>query len=136
MSKTMSSLNYNVAFVLHAAIEIPAAINFMLFPSKQLGRNTPNAHGVIRQYALLLAVSVLIAMTFAVRPTDDLSRTVAGYLAIYHPGPALRSCARLSRQYKRSERLLLSEAFLYLTCHLLTGAALVFYYLDVDVIRI
>lgn len=125
---------YNVAFVLHAAIEIPAAINFMLFPSKQLGKNTPNAHPVVRQYALLLVSSVLIAIAFAIRSTDEISRTVAGCLAVYHLGPALRSLSRLAAQYQRSEALLMSEAFLYLTCHVLTGVSLVSCYLGSDLL--
>lgn len=132
----MPTMDYNLAFLLHAAIEVPAAINFMLFPSKQLGKDTPNAHPVVRQYALLLVASVLIAIVFAVRETDEISRVVAGCLAIYHPGPALRSFARLRNQYKRSEPLLASEAFLYLICHILTGSALILCYFDVDPLKI
>lgn len=119
----------NAGFLLHAAIEIPAAINFMLFPSKQLLIHTPHAHAVIRQYALLLLSSVLISMLFISRPADDLSRLVAGALAIYHIGPALRSCGRLRQQKADSRPFFFSEAFLYLCCHIICGMSLVIAFL-------
>lgn len=114
----------NVGFVLHIAIEIPAAINFMLFPSKQLQIHTPHAHAIIRQYALLLLSSILISMLFVFRPADDISRLVAGSLALYHVGPTLRSYGRLRRQRAEAQPLLLSEAFLYLCCHIACGTSL------------
>lgn len=123
----------NAGFVLHIAIEIPAAINFMLFPSKQLQIHTPHAHAVIRQYALLLLSSVLISMLFVSRPADDLSRFVAGSLAIYHIGPALRSCGRMSRQKAEAQPVFLSEAFLYLCCHFVTGVSLVLAFLEIKI---
>lgn len=129
----MSTTNlqeYNMAFVLHIIIEVPAAINFMVQPSKQLGVHTPHAHAIVRQYALLLLSSILIAVTFASRPADDLTRTVAGSLAIYHIGPFLRSWSRLTSQAKQSSPVILSEAALYLVCHLLGGTSLLLCYLD------
>lgn len=120
---------YNMAFMLHIIIEVPAAINFMFQPSKQLAIYTPHAHAVIRQYAVLLASSILISVIFVSRPADDLTRNVAGSLALYHIGPFLRSWSRLRSQAQQSLPLLLSEAALYLVCHLLCGAALLFCYL-------
>lgn len=120
---------YNIAFVLHAAFEIPATINFTLYPSKQLGEYTPHAHAIVRQYALLLLTSVLISLIFATRPIDDLSRAVAGSLALYHIGPTLRSCNRLRQQATQSKPLLLSEAFLYLVVHIICGTSLFLCYL-------
>jgi len=128
---SMQFEGYNMAFVMHAVIEIPAAINFMFLPSKQLGEYTPHAHAIVRQYALLLLVSVLISLTFATRPMDDLSRAVAGSLAMYHIGPALRSMGRLRRQAAQSKRLLLSEATLYLVVHIACGTSLFMCYLGV-----
>lgn len=127
--KYMDYEGYNLAFVFHALIEIPAAINFMFVPSKQLGKYTPHAHAIIRQYALLLLVSVLISLTFATRPTDDLSRMVAGSLAMYHIGPALRSVGRLRQQAAQAKPLLLSEAALYLVVHIACGTSLTVCYL-------
>lgn len=126
----MDFRGYNIAFLLHVVVEVPAAINFMLLPSKQLGQDTPHAHAIIRQYALLLLSSILIAIIFASRPIDDLTRSVAGSLAIYHIGPSLRSWSRLGSQAKRSSPVLLSEAALYLVCHLVTGSALLSCFLD------
>lgn len=120
---------YNMAFMLHIIIEVPAAINFMVQPSKQLGILTPHAHAIIRQYAVLLLSSILISFTFVSRPLDSLTRNIAGSLAIYHVGPFLRSWARLKSQSKQSLPVLLSEAALYLVCHLLCGMALLFCYL-------
>lgn len=113
-----------MAFVFHAAIEVPATLNFMFFPSKQLGVYTPHAHPIIRQYALLLLTSVLISLIFATRPTDDLTQAVAGSLSLYHIGPSLRSVGRLRQQSARSQSLMLSEAFLYLVLHVICGTML------------
>lgn len=118
-----------MAFVLHAAVEVPAAITFMFQPSKQFGIYTPYAHAVVRQYALLLVSSVLISACFASRPVDDLTRTVAGSLAIYHVGPSLRSWGRLRSQGQQSLPVLLSEAALYLVVHVLCGTSLLLCYL-------
>lgn len=116
---------YNMAFMLHIIIEVPAAINFMVQPSKQLGIYTPHAHAIIRQYAVLLVSSILISVIFVSRPLDSLTRNVAGSLAIYHVGPFLRSWSRLQSQAKQSLPVLLSEAALYLICHLLCGMTLI-----------
>jgi len=120
---------YNIAFLLHATIEIPAALIFMLFPSRQLGEYSPHAHAVVRQYALSLLSSVLISLVFMTRPDDDLSRAVAGSLAIYHTGPAFRSIARLWRLSAQHGGLLLSEPFLYLVLHTVCGTLLFLFYL-------
>lgn len=120
---------YNIAFALHVAIEIPAAMIFMLYPSRQLGEYSPHAHAIVRQYALLLLASALISLAFITRPTDDLSRAVAGSLGIYHVGPALRSSSRLQRLSAQNGAFLLSEAFLYLVLHVVCGTLLFLCYL-------
>jgi len=121
--------DYKLPFVLHAVVEIPASINFMLYPSRQLGEYTPQAHAIIRQYAILLLTSVLISLIFATRPTDDLSRAVAGALAIYHIGPTLRCLAQLRQRPAPFRGFVLSEAFLYLIVHILCGTLLFLCYL-------
>jgi hypothetical protein len=83
-------------FLLHAVLEIPASLNFFLNPSGQLGVYSPQAHPVIRQYAVLLLASILIALSFALRDADELSGQVAGALAIYHLAPMLRAAGRLT----------------------------------------
>ena len=84
-------------FVLHALVEIPAGLNFLLNPDGQLGRKTEHARAIIRQYALLLISSSLIALIFAFRTPggDNLSGQIAGALAIYHIGPLARASSRI-----------------------------------------
>ncbi|RFU24713.1 hypothetical protein B7463_g11623, partial [Scytalidium lignicola] len=54
-------------------------------------------HFLIRQYAILLLSSVLIALIFALRPVvDGTSRNVAGALAIYHLAPLSRAVWRVA----------------------------------------
>lgn len=115
---------YNIAFMLHTAVEFPAALKFMFYPSKQLGVHTPQAHAIVRQYALLLMSTVLVSLLFARRPVDELSRAVGGAFAIYHIGPFLRSWYRLRKPSVTFQQKLWSEAFLYLVVHLICGLAL------------
>ena len=125
--------SYNIGFVVHVVIEIPAAMNFMFLPSKQLGEYTPHAHAIVRQYALLLLASVLISLVFAMRPVDAVSGAVAGSLALYHVGPTLRSLGRLRQRIAEKKPLLRSEAALYLVVHMVCGVLLLLHYLGVDI---
>jgi hypothetical protein len=89
-----------ISLWLHILIETPASLNFFLNPSQQLHPSTPApaaaaAEALIRQYALLLLSSNLIALIFAVRPVDRTSRRVAGALGLYHAGPIVRAASRL-----------------------------------------
>jgi len=86
-----------ISLWLHILIETPASLNFLLNPSQQLHLSTPApaAEALIRQYALLLLSSNLIALTFAIRPVDRTSRRVAGALGFYHAGPITRAASRL-----------------------------------------
>lgn len=120
--------DYNIGFLLHIIIEIPASFNFFVFPSRQLGTNTPHAHAVIRQYAVLILTSNLVALAFLWRPMDELSGKIAGSLAIYHIAPSIRSISRLTRQARQGRPLIPSEAFLYLVVHTICGAALLLHF--------
>ncbi len=82
-------------FYLHILIETPALLNFLFRPSEQLSTPAPQAHAVIRQYAILLFSSNLIALIFALRPFDSTSRNVAGALSVYHLAPLVRAVARV-----------------------------------------
>merc|ERR1712000_769975 len=115
---------YNLGFLIHIIIEIPASINFFCFPSRQLGIHTPQAHAVIRQYAVLLLVSVLLATVFVARPLDNTAGKVAGALALYHIAPFVRSAVRLHRQTQARAPIIYSEAFLYVFVHSICFAAL------------
>ena len=113
-----------LGFMLHVVIEVPAAINFFLFPSGQLDSYSPQAHAVIRQYAMLLLTSVLIAMVFLVRPVDQVSGQIAGALSIYHVAPCLRSIGRLYTRFQQDESLFASQANFYVLLHSFAGASL------------
>jgi len=85
-------------FWLHALIELPASLNFYYRPDEQLSSPAPQAHPIIRQYAVLLLVTVLIASIFALRPVDNTSRNVAVSLAVYHVAPVMRALSRIVRE--------------------------------------
>ena len=80
-----------IPFLIHIVIELPAAINFFLHPSATLAVEQPFAHAIIRQYALLLMTSNLIALVFLFKLPDSTSRKTAGALALYHFGPLWRA---------------------------------------------
>jgi cell division protein FtsW (lipid II flippase) len=84
-------------FLLHTLLETPASLNFFIYPSSQTQTSSPQAHAVIRQYAVLLLSTVFIALVFAVRKPDELSGRVAGALALYHLAPMVRAMGRLGR---------------------------------------
>lgn len=114
----------NLAFLLHVIVEIPAFLNFLLFPSGQLSTSTPHAHPVVRQYALLILTSVLIASAFVTRVNDELSGQIAGSLALYHIGPSIRAISRLHRRSQLGKPLLFSEPSLHLFVHSICCAGL------------
>jgi hypothetical protein len=84
-----------IPFWAHILTELPASINFFLRPSEQLSSPAPQAHAIIRQYAILLLVSNIIASIFALRPVDATSRHVGGALSIYHAAPLVRAARRI-----------------------------------------
>ena len=131
----MSTFNLrSIPFVCHIILEVPAAFAFALFPSATLRSPQPDAHAVIRQYALLLTSTVIIAIIFGLSSRNEeivdplilrLQRQVAGALALYHFSPMLRAVIRLQDSTDRSSHW----AFLHLLSHgvggtILTGRAL------------
>ncbi|KAJ5051747.1 uncharacterized protein L3040_001519 [Drepanopeziza brunnea f. sp. 'multigermtubi'] len=86
----------NLPFLIHIALETPAALSFFLRPDNQLSSPAPQAHALIRQYAALLLSSNLVAAVFTCREVDGTSRWVAAALAVYHLAPLLRALARIS----------------------------------------
>ena len=107
-------------FLVHASIEFAAGINFLFHPSEQLSSLAPQAEAVIRQYGVLLLVSVIIALIFATRDVDSTSRkasfgmrygeiiqavehfltprsgNVSGALSIYHLAPITRAYSQIN----------------------------------------
>jgi hypothetical protein len=125
----MPPLPATLAFWLHFLIELPASLNFFLNPSEQLLSPAPQAHAIIRQYAVLLFVSNLIALIFALRPLDGTSRSVAGTLSIYHLAPLVRAGSRIlegSGEYGKG----LGGPVLHLIVHGLCFTGLVVLYLS------
>ena len=92
------------SFVLHAVVELPACLNFLLFPDDQLPLSAPQAHAVIRQYAILLFSSILISVLFALRDQDSTSGMVAGALAVYHIAPCIRAWSRIRAEERKAPR--------------------------------
>ena len=90
----------SIPFLFHILIEVPASINFFLNPSATLPTPQPHAHGVIRQYAILLMVTNIIAAILYLRPLDLLSCRIAGAMSLYHIGPLVRAVIRQYRSEK------------------------------------
>ena len=112
----------NIAFAIHILVEFPASLNFLLRPYDTLQRPQPHAKGVIRQYALLLMSSNLIATAFVTRPSDTLSGWIAGALALYHFGPLGRAISRIFRGEARPG---LESPWVHAVVHAICLAALV-----------
>lgn len=85
-----------------------------------LSQPQPNANAVIRQYALLLMSSNLIAYTFLFRPTDEASSAIAAAFALYHIGPSIRAGHRINSGERNGDggRKLLRSPWVHLFAHL------------------
>jgi hypothetical protein len=112
----MSSVSlHKLPFWLHSLIELIPSIVFLINPASQFYASkitsnlqsanpqcysstatpTPGAETMIRQYGVLLFVSVIISTIFAIREVDKTSRQVAAALTLYHLAPIVRATARL-----------------------------------------
>ncbi|PMD65424.1 uncharacterized protein K444DRAFT_180082 [Hyaloscypha bicolor E] len=124
----MPHLPPTLPFWLHFLIELPASMNFFLNPSEQLSSPAPQAHPILKQYAVLLFVTTLIALIFALRPIDGTSRNVAGALSVYHLAPLMRAGSRIvegSGEYGKG----LGGPILHLVVHLLCFVGLLWVFL-------
>ncbi|KAL8796335.1 MAG: hypothetical protein Q9195_001242 [Heterodermia aff. obscurata] len=119
---------FSIPFFLHIIGEFGAATGFFLRPSQTLNRPQPDAHAVIRQYALLLTSTNLIAAIFLFQsqPTP-VSTKVAGALALYHLGPltraGLKGYATLFANTANARAFLLSVPMGYITASGLAAKA-------------
>jgi hypothetical protein len=128
----MNSFNLQTfPFWLHTGIELPASLKFFLNPSNQLFGHPihgeiryPAAEAIIRQYAVLLFVSVLISLIFAFRVVDDTSRRVAAALFLYHVAPAVRAASRIWVGDQNWINKDLGGPWVHLVVHILCLAAL------------
>ena len=130
LPRTMSSHTFRVTeflhsfpFMLHIVVELPAATSFAFFPSATFSIPQPHAQAVIRQYALLLLSTVIIAAIFVPqdRKGDGATmqeRGVASALGLYHLGPLVRAAHR-SRRREGSGRHVLGQPWLHVLMHVL-----------------
>ena len=95
---SFNTLPTSLPFYIHLLLETPASLNFFFRPSNQLALPAPQAHAIIKQYAILLLSSNLVALIFALREVDGLSRNVAGALAVYHAAPLVRALAGIGEE--------------------------------------
>ena len=109
------------AFLLHLIIETVASINFILRPSATLLLPQPHSHAVIRQYALLLISSNIIAAVMLNREVDSMSGKVAGALGVYHFGPVVRAISRIVQRRSAGG---LDGPWLHAFAHMLCGTCL------------
>lgn len=141
MSHTLISTNdvrniamNNSGLIFHFIVEIPAMIGFIFQPSLTLATYSPQAHGVIRQYGLLLlCTNLLIAVILAYEPTQQgpwqsshrqLERRVAQVLILYHVGPFLRAMGRIKAGEVKPRGSLLGGPYLHMALHAICAAAL------------
>jgi hypothetical protein len=109
---------YNFPFLFHTIVEFPACLNFFLLPDDQLPQPAPQAHAIIRQYAVLLLSSVMISTIFTFRVLDTTSGKVAGALALYHIAPLFRAGSRIiTRTRFEMGQSVLKEPFLHFVIH-------------------
>lgn len=111
----------SVPFVLHIVIELPAAISFAFLPSATLSKPQPHAQALIRQYALLLLSTIIIAALFVPQDRNGhgskvQERVVASALALHHLGPLIRAVRR-SRKGEGTGRHLLGQPRLHALVH-------------------
>lgn len=95
-SRSARDLRSALPFVLHIMVETPAALRFLFTPDAQILHPQPDARSIVRQYAVLLFSTVLIALICLLNHRQRISRLVAGALSIYHIAPILRAGTKLS----------------------------------------
>lgn len=93
--KIKMTIPIHLPFLFHIIIELPASMVFLVYPSATLAAAQPHAHGVIRQHALLLTSTNLVAWTFLFETASPSSGRVAAALALYHIGPIVRAWKRI-----------------------------------------
>lgn len=116
-----------LGFLCHLAVELPASCKFVLIPSSGLpGKAGPEAEAIIRQYGVLLFVSVIVSAIFLSRSHDATSCHVSLALAIYHFAPMTRAIRRIMQE-KRVDKTQsdLGGPWVHLCAHILCFVTLV-----------
>ena len=121
----LNSTTISVPFLLHIIGETGATFGFALLPSQTLRQPQPHAHAVIRQFALLLLSSNLIAAIFLFEDKPSaISCKVAGALALYHIGPFTRAALKIRNGEMMGIWEGLGGAWVHVVFHSFTAAAL------------
>lgn len=107
-----------IPFALHILAELPASLGFFFRPSATLTAPQPHAHGVIRQYGLLLTSTNLVAAVFLFQASSTTaSCSVAAALALYHVGPVVRATGRVRIGEGIGNGLSLASPWLHILVH-------------------
>lgn len=118
-----SSTLLQTGLILHMVIETIAMNTFFFRPSATFPQPQPLAHGVLRQYALLLlSTNIIVAIVLNRGVHDKLSAQIMAAVALYHVGPLARAVARIRRGEKGDW---LARPWLHAVVHLLCGACMV-----------
>ncbi|RGP77511.1 hypothetical protein FLONG3_4430 [Fusarium longipes] len=92
-----------IPFLVHALIETPAALTFILKPSTQLQPLPPSAALIVQSFGGSILATNLIALAFIRRPFDDVARHVALAFAFWHIWPCYRAYMRMSGYTEKEE---------------------------------
>jgi len=85
-------------FIIHGAVETPAAFSFLTTPEAQLPGASTEAKLILRSYGGLLLITGILCNFFAFRETYD--EATIGYglsMAVYHLFPLYRALTRISQ---------------------------------------
>lgn len=117
--------HFNTPYSLHIFGEFGASYGFFVSPSSTLAQPQPYAHAVLRNYALLLTSTNLIAANFLFqeRPSSLSCRT-AGALALYHLGPLMRAALKIRNGERMGTWKGMGGAWVHVIFHSVTLAAL------------
>ena len=116
----------NLPFLVHILGEFGASYGFWFRPSATLSRPQPHAHPVIRQYALLLISTNLIAGIFLFQDQPSkISCQVAGALAFYHLGPLTRAALKVGDGRRKGLREGMGGTWMHLGFHSIATAGLI-----------
>ena len=116
----------NLPFFIHILGEFGASCGFWFRPSATLDRPQPDAHPIIRQYALLLVSTNLIAGIFLFQDQPSkISCQVAGALAFYHLGPLTRAALKVRDGQQIGFREGMGGTWIHLAFHSIATAGLI-----------
>jgi len=120
----------HLPFLLHALVETPAALSFILVPQRQLPGATPEAELLLASYGGALLATVGVCAVFLLRDAaavdDGTARAVGLALAVYHLFPIRRAVRRIGdgRAAGRPAAATLGGPWVHLVLHAACFASL------------